>query len=103
MSDLIPHDLLKIIPDLYEIEEIDDPLCYVKLFLPSTAWSWYIIELSKTDHNLCFGYVVGIESELGYFSLQELESLRGSMGLSVERDVGFVPTGLASIKQTVKE
>ncbi|MDP3119819.1 MAG: DUF2958 domain-containing protein [Sulfuricurvum sp.] len=95
---LIPQSLLHTIPDLYETEDISDPICHVKLFLPSTQWTWYVTELSKEDYNLCFGYVIGLESELGYFSLEELEGLKSSLGISVERDESFQPTPLSVIK-----
>lgn len=95
---LIPQELLHTIPDLYETEEIPDPICHVKLFTPDSNWTWYITELSKQDHTLCFGYVIGIECELGYFTLEELESLQGSLGISVERDESFQSTPLSEIK-----
>jgi hypothetical protein len=95
---LIPHELLHTIPDLYETEEAPDPICHIKLFTPDSNWTWYIIELSKQDHNLCFGYVIGLENELGYFSLDELISIRGSLGLRVERDLSFEPAPLSVIK-----
>lgn len=95
---LIPQSLLNTIPDLYETEESLDPISYVKLFLANSNWTWYVTELSKQDHNLCFGYVIGQESELGYFSLEELESLQSSLGISVERDESFQPTPLSKIK-----
>lgn len=98
MGILIPLELLSVIPDLYETEEISDPICYVKLFLPNTKWTWYVMEISKQDHNICFGYVIGLESELGYFSLEELEALQTSLGVSVERDEAFKPTPLSMIK-----
>jgi len=34
-----------------------------------------------------FGLVDGMEKELGYFNLSELESIRGKFGLPVERDM----------------
>ena len=98
MSKLILQALLHIIPDLYETEDIQDPLCYVKLFLPDSHWTWYIIELSKADSTTCYGYVQGFENELGYFWLEELASLRGSLGLGVERDEAFKPSLLSKIK-----
>ncbi len=95
---LIPQSLLHTIPDLYESEEAPDPICHVKLFLPNTNWTWYVTELSRQDQNLCFGYVIGLENELGYFTLEELESLQGSLGISVERDESFQPIPLSKIK-----
>ncbi|CCF85383.1 hypothetical protein NITHO_490006 [Nitrolancea hollandica Lb] len=44
-----------------------------------------------------FGYVQGLEAELGYFSLSELEQLRGALRLPVERDLYFEPCRLSAI------
>jgi hypothetical protein len=99
MSILIPLELLIVIPDLYETEEISDPICHIKLFTPDSNWTWYVIEFSKEDSKTCFGFVQGMESELGYFSLDELELLRGSLGLPIERDLSFKPTLLSKIKR----
>jgi len=100
MSDtmeLIPQEIKEQIPKLYETEEIKDPLIYVKLFLD--GWSWYITELS-IDDDICFGYVVSpFGSELGYFSLQEIQEVKGSLGITVERDLYFKPTPLSAIKK----
>ena len=85
------------IPPLYSTEEETDPLCQVKLFTPDSSWSWYIIEIDEAKE-LCFGYVVGFESELGYFSMSELLAIKGALGLSVERDMHFTPTRLSEIK-----
>ena len=95
--ELIPQEIKELIPKLYETEEQNNPIAYVKLFLD--AWTWYITELS-IDNNICFGYVISpFESELGYFSLNEIKSIKGSLGLSVERDISFKPTKLSRIKK----
>ncbi len=98
MSKLIPQTLLGDIPDLYATEGEINPLCYVKLFTPDSNWTWYIIELSKNDMNTCYGYVQGLENELGYFTLEELESIHGPLGLAVERDLSFQPSLLSKLK-----
>ena len=95
--ELIPQEIKELIPKLYETEKQNDPIVYVKLFLD--GWTWYITELS-IDNNICFGYVISpFESELGYFSLNEIKSIKGSLGLSVERDLSFKPTKLSIIKK----
>lgn len=99
MKPLLPHSLLSDIPDLYETEGTLDPLCVVKLFTPVANWSWYIIEISKEDRDYCFGYVVGLESELGYFTLSEIEMLRGALNLPVERDEFFEPIPFSKVKE----
>ena len=43
-----------------------------------------------------FGYVEGFENELGYFSLNELKSVK-KMGLGIERDRHFKPVKLKEI------
>ena len=98
MSKLIPKTLLSDIPDLYETENQKDPLCYVKLFTPDSNWTWFIIEFSKADRDTCYGYVEGLESELGYFTLAELEKVHGALGLAIERDLWFTPTHLSKLK-----
>ncbi len=94
--ELIPKNLLKTIPKLYETEEQNNPIVYIKLFLD--GWTWHITELS-IDGDIAFGYVVSpFGAELGYFSLEEIKGIRGSLGLGVERDLSFKPTKLSSIK-----
>jgi hypothetical protein len=61
--------------------------------------------LSGTRHNATefdgedtfFGLVDGHERELGYFSLRELESVRGALGLPIERDLYWRPKTLREI------
>lgn len=91
MSALIPKEIRETLPDLYTSEDTTDPLCQVKLFTPDANWTWYIIELSNEDNSTCYGYVKGLESELGYFSLEEIENIRGALKLPVERDLSFEP------------
>jgi hypothetical protein len=87
-----------VIPTLYATQEIADPVCQVKLFTPDSSWSWYIIE-KDINSDLCFGYVIGLEAELGYFTLDELKGVRGSLGLSIERDLYFTPTRLSVVQR----
>ena len=94
--ELIPQNLLKAIPKLYETEEQNNPIVYIKLFLD--GWTWHITELS-IDGDIAFGYVISpFGAELGYFSLEEIKGIRGSLGLGVERDLSFKPIKLSSIK-----
>lgn len=96
--ELIPQELRAKIPPLYATEEISDPIIHIKLFLE--GWTWYITELS-IDNNICFGYVVSpFGSELGYFSLKEIKTARGSLGIKVERDLSFTQIALSKIKES---
>ena len=62
----------------------------VKLFTPDAQCTWLLTELDPDD-GLAFGLCdLGIgEPELGYVSLVELQSVRGKLGLPIERDLHF--------------
>jgi hypothetical protein len=62
----------------------------VKLFTPDAQCTWLLTELDP-DGGLAFGLCdLGMgEPELGYVSLVELQSVRGKLGLPVERDLHF--------------
>ena len=101
MSKLLSHEQLQLIPNLYETENQEEKICYVKLFLADSNWTWYIIEIDKQDNNTCFGFVDGLEQELGYFTIRELENLKGLFGLKVELDRNFKPTKLSKIRASI--
>ena len=89
---LITKELEKIIPEFYSSEdvELDDKIVYAKFFLADADWQWFVLELDKNS-NTIFALVDGLERELGYVSIEELEQVRGHMGLHVERDLNFRP------------
>lgn len=69
--------------------EIQDPIIVAKFFNPAGRQTWYASEYDK-ENNICFGYVTGFDfDEWGYFSIDELESLKLPFGLKVERDIFF--------------
>jgi len=94
---LLNKELREIIPPLYSTEKDPDPIVRCKFFTPWSNWTWYVLEFDGED--TFFGYVVGFEAELGYFSLSELESITGPMGLKIERDLYFNPVNLSKIKK----
>ena len=47
----------------------------------------YASEFDGED--ILIGLVIGLEIELGYFSLAELKSVKGPLGLPIERDLHF--------------
>ena len=86
------------LPKLYEMEEKGmDAQAAVKFFTPDSNWTWYATEFDGED--LFFGLVVGFEIELGYFSLSELETAKGALGLPIERDLHFEPHTLKELKE----
>ena len=93
---LLTQEIRKKLPKLYEQEaKGGDAVVYVKFFTPWSSWTWYATEFDGED--TFFGLVDGHEKELGYFSLSELKSLRGPLGLSIERDLYWQPKKLREI------
>src|SRR6202162_4521656 len=87
---LLTDELRARLPALYSQEAEAEPIVYAKFFLPGTGWTWYVTEGGEQENDfLFFGFVVGLESEFGYFLLSELETVRSPLGLSVERDLTF--------------
>src|SRR5215212_10001997 len=91
---LLTKELKERLPKLYANEEKGtEALALVKFFTPDSFWTWYASEFDGKD--IFFGLAVGVCPELGYFSLSELQEVRGKLGLPVERDLWFKPTTLA--------
>ena len=91
MKLLIP-ELRASLPPLYSQEKVPDPVVHAKFFTPDSNWTWYVTEGQAEDQDFrFFGYVCGMQEEWGYFVLSELESVRGPLGLEIERDLYFEP------------
>ncbi len=105
---LLTKELRQKFPKLYSQEEKDpkDVKIVVKFFCPWNQWTWYATEANavlkdgtevEASHNgqgkevdvIFFGYVKGLENELGNFSLKEMEAIRGPGGLAIERDLHY--------------
>jgi hypothetical protein len=99
--DLMPEEIAETIPKLYETEHETDPVVNLKWFTPDSSWTWYVLEYDP-DEKLCFGLVQGHEVELGYFSLPEIENIRGPMGMPPERDLYWSPTPISEIRQQLE-
>ena len=102
--ELIPKEIETILPPLYSQENVADPVAIVKLFHPCGGCTFYVLEAGRQpDGDLrLFGYcrsALGPDcDELGYASLRELQSVRGPLGLGIERDLYFRPTPLSEIR-----
>ena len=69
---------------------------FVKWFTPDANWTWYVMEYDpKTGE--CFGLVDGLEKEFGYFTLNQVQEVRGKFGLPVERDLLFQTTDVEEL------
>src|SRR3569623_3096342 len=71
-----------------------DPPPVVKLFTPDAGASWLLTEIDPDDHDHAFGLCDLGQGypELGYVRLAELQSVRGRLGLPVERALRFIAT-----------
>jgi len=94
---LLTQELKEQLPPLYSNERVPDPIAVCKFFTPDSSWTWFATEFDGND--LFFGLVVGLETELGYFSLSDLENVKGPFGLPIERDLYFQPTPLSELRQ----
>jgi hypothetical protein len=72
-----------------------DAVAHIKFFTPDSSWTWYASEFDGEDRFV--GLVIGHEIELGYFSLSELQSVLGPLGLPFERDLYFTPETIGEL------
>ena len=85
MMKLMTKEIEKRLPKLGSTENSDNPKIIAKFFDPFSSWTWYVTEGEKQENDwLFFGYVKGFENELGYFGLNELQSVG-----RIERDRYF--------------
>jgi hypothetical protein len=96
---LLTDELRARLPRLYSQDGEADPMVHAKFFLPGSGWTWYVTEGQEQEGDfLFFGFVIGLESEFGYFLLSELESVRSTLGgLPVERDLYFTEGRLTEV------
>ncbi len=94
---LLPASVRATLPPLYGQEGTPDPTVYARFFTPDSNWTWLATEFDPEEGRF-FGLVDGFESELGYFLLEELETSRGPLGLSIERDLHFTPAPLSTLR-----
>jgi hypothetical protein len=102
---LLTKTIRKKLPPLYAQEgKGGKAIVHMKLFTPDSSFTWYITQGSpikdesgrEVDFHF-FGLVEGHDKELGYVALSEMESVRGPMGLPIERDLWWKPKTLEEI------
>lgn len=70
-------------------ENVKDPIVIAKYFNAGGAGTWYATEYNP-EEKIFFGFVSIFGDhcdEWGYFSLEELEEIKGFAGLGIERDL----------------
>ena len=103
---LLTQEIRKAIPKLSSQDGKGEvAMVYAKFFSPSSSWTWYategeplLDEAGKEVDFQFFGMVYGLEKELGYFNLSDLETVKGPFGLGIERDKFFHPKPLKDCK-----
>jgi hypothetical protein len=94
---LLTKELAAKLPELYSQDGKGyEAVAQVKFFSPYTGWRWYATEFDGVD--TFFGLVEGFETELGYFSLKELEEVTILGGVpAIERDLYWSPRPLKEV------
>jgi len=69
-------------------------------FLPGTGWDWWAIAYDEDGGAAqLFCLVRGLEVELGYVALADLEGARSPLGVGVERDEDWRECSLAELRR----
>jgi hypothetical protein len=105
---LLTQEIRKSIPALYATEQIpeNEKKIAVKFFTPWASWTWYAVEggpvyddesSQEVDFEF-FGLVDGDFKEWGYFTLNQLQEVKGPFGLAIERDMYFDNQTIGKVK-----
>src|SRR6188508_2567796 len=110
--ELLNAEIRAKLPPLYSQDKLGlKAVALVKYFTPDAGWTWYPSEGSYVDENgyfdtdkekvdyLFFGLVIGLEIELGYFSLSDLISVGSDARLPIERDLYYQPQTLGDLQK----
>jgi hypothetical protein len=95
---LMPAAIRSKLPKLYSQEKNPDPMVVVKFFSPYSGATWYVTEFDGQDTMFGWSDLGHGEGELGYISLDELESANRKGLPLVERDLYFRPVPLSKVK-----
>ena len=94
---LLTKELLKKLPPIgHSIETKEEPQAIVKWFTPDSNWTWYVAEYDP-ENGMCWGLVDGFEKEFGFFTIDEIQKLKGPLKLPIERDMWFEKCNLNSL------
>ena len=94
---LLTKELLKKLPPIgHSIETKEEPQAIVKWFTPDSNWTWYVAEYNP-ENGMCWGLVDGFEKEFGFFTIDEIQKLKGPLKLPIERDMWFEKCNLNSL------
>ncbi len=110
---LLTKAIIKTLPPIGSTDgQGDDAIVRVKLFTPASRWTWYLTEYDPSTGN-AFGLVDGFETELGYFNVDELATVKSPVTLrvggrtisgsvTVERDRWYPPRTLGEVRAGIE-
>jgi len=98
---LLTKEILKKLPALYSTDDLGEKaIAQVKFFSIANDWRWFATEFDGED--TFFGLVQGFDTELGYFSLKELESVKWLSIPAIERDLHWQPKSIEQIQNELR-
>ena len=100
--ELLTDDIQKQAEGQYKLGSDMDQEIVAKFFTPWSNWTWYLMNKSP-DTDYCWGIVRGIALEMGSFSIDELESIAGPLGMNIERDQHFTPIKAKTLWKELSE
>jgi hypothetical protein len=97
---MLRDDLEAVLPPLYSQERLgEDAVVQVHFFNSCGTGDWWITEGSPEGNDfIMFGLCDLGFPELGYVSLDEMQAVRGPLGLGIERDLHWKPTTLREVQ-----
>ena len=98
MQKMMTKALESKVPALYAQDgKGSEAIIYAHYFSCFNGWDWYMTEYDPETRE-AFGIVKGFETEMGYFSIEEFESINRSRGFNViERDLYWRPQAAGTI------
>lgn len=97
--ELLTREEKKRIPPFEMTQDTTDPLVSVLLHMPTLDWTWYVIEYG--GKNEVFALEERERAKWGFYSLEQLEDLRGPFGLRVQQVQRYRPMPLSAARHEV--
>ena len=97
--ELITEDMKGQIPRLEMAPDSLDPMVGVLFHMPMLDWAWYVLEFDGKDE--VFALEERERAKWGFFSLEELQKLRGPFGVRVQRAQQYRPMRLSEARHEV--
>jgi|APSaa5957512622_1039677.scaffolds.fasta_scaffold221930_1 hypothetical protein len=77
-------------------DECDDPWVAAKFYNPAGPGIWLLMDYNP-DTKMAYGFIIGLGyNGPGFISMRELETIRFSDGIKIERDINFEPAELSN-------